>query len=191
MTIRGALAGKLGEHGALGGAHGLEAERRGVRDRSEHLAGARAIANDPRAVGAVDEERREHAAADIDTNGDGKVIFGIAAAGPADDGAYYQSVVDAAKQISADNGFEEPIVVEADPARAFAPVKNAPGAAADTPESAQAQMIALHAGWLRAAGCEVAAGVPVEISPLFAQNAEELAAQITSGMTVTRARYFC
>ena len=51
-------------------------------------------------------------ASDVDTNGDGKVVFGIAAAGPADDGAYYQSVVDAAKQISADNGFEEPIVVD-------------------------------------------------------------------------------
>jgi basic membrane protein A and related proteins len=51
-------------------------------------------------------------AADIDTNGDGKVVFGIAAAGPADDGAYYQSVVDAAKQISADNGFEDPVVVD-------------------------------------------------------------------------------
>jgi basic membrane protein A len=51
-------------------------------------------------------------AADIDTNGDGKVVFGIAAAGPANDGAYYQSVVDAAKQISADNGFEDPVVVD-------------------------------------------------------------------------------
>ena len=51
-------------------------------------------------------------ATDIDTNGDGKVVFGIAAAGPADDGAYYQSVVDAAKQISSDNGFEDPIVVD-------------------------------------------------------------------------------
>jgi basic membrane protein A len=51
-------------------------------------------------------------ATDVDTNGDGKVVFGIAAAGPADDGAYYQSVVDAAKQISSDNGFEEPIVVD-------------------------------------------------------------------------------
>jgi UDP-N-acetylglucosamine/UDP-N-acetylgalactosamine diphosphorylase len=83
------------------------------------------------------------------------------------------------------------IVVEVDPAVAFAPVKNAPGEACDTPESAQAQMIALHAGWLRAAGCDVASGVPVEVSPLFAQNAEELAAQIRSGMAVTAARYFC
>ncbi len=48
----------------------------------------------------------------LDTNGDGKVVFGIAAAGPADDGAYYQAAVDAARQISSDNGFEEPIVVD-------------------------------------------------------------------------------
>ena len=48
----------------------------------------------------------------LDFNGDGKVVFGIAAAGPADDGAYYQSVVDAAKELSTENGFEEPIVVD-------------------------------------------------------------------------------
>ena len=52
------------------------------------------------------------AASDLDTNGDGKVVFGIAAAGPADDGAYYQAVVDAAKTLSKDNGFEDPIVVD-------------------------------------------------------------------------------
>ncbi len=51
-------------------------------------------------------------AADLDTNGDGKVVFGIAAAGPADDGAYYQAVVDAAKKLSTENGFEDPIVVD-------------------------------------------------------------------------------
>jgi len=48
----------------------------------------------------------------LDTNGDGKVVFGIAAAGPADDGAYYQAVVDAAKEISKANGFADPIVVD-------------------------------------------------------------------------------
>jgi basic membrane protein A len=48
----------------------------------------------------------------LDTNGDGKVVFGIAAAGPADDGAYYQAVVDAAKQLSTENGFAAPIVVD-------------------------------------------------------------------------------
>jgi basic membrane protein A len=48
----------------------------------------------------------------LDTNGDGEVVIGIAAAGPADDGAYYQAVVDAAQQISADNGFADPVVVD-------------------------------------------------------------------------------
>ena len=48
----------------------------------------------------------------LDTNGDGTVVFGIAAAGPADDGAYYQAVVDAAQTLSEENGFGEPIVVD-------------------------------------------------------------------------------
>jgi basic membrane protein A len=48
----------------------------------------------------------------LDLNGDGEVVFGIAAAGPADDGAYYQAVVDAAKELSAENGFADPIVVD-------------------------------------------------------------------------------
>src|SRR4026209_883060 len=36
------------------------------------------------------------AALDLDTNGDGTVVFGIAAAGPRDDGGYYQALVDKA-----------------------------------------------------------------------------------------------
>ena len=64
------------------------------------------------------------------------------------------------------------IVVEVDEARTFAPVKNAPGEASDTPESVQARLVELHAAWLREAGCEVAEGVAVEISPRFAQSAK-------------------
>lgn len=83
------------------------------------------------------------------------------------------------------------IVVEIDEAETFAPVKNAPGALRDSPETVQAQMIALHTRWLRAAGCEVAPDVPVEISPLFAQNAQEVAARLSPGLVVTRPQYFC
>jgi UDP-N-acetylglucosamine/UDP-N-acetylgalactosamine diphosphorylase len=83
------------------------------------------------------------------------------------------------------------IVVEVDEAQAFAPVKNGPGDRRDTPQSVQAQMIASHAGWLREAGCDVAADVAVEISPLFAQSAQELAARVPPGMVVTRSQYFC
>ncbi len=49
---------------------------------------------------------------EFDVNGDGSVIIGVAAAGPADDGAYYEAVVSAAMEISAANGFAEPIVVD-------------------------------------------------------------------------------
>lgn len=49
---------------------------------------------------------------DLDTNGDGTVVFGVAAAGPRDDGAYYQALVDKATSISEENGYGEPIVVD-------------------------------------------------------------------------------
>jgi basic membrane protein A and related proteins len=48
----------------------------------------------------------------FDANGDGEVRIGIAAAGPRDDGAYYQAVVDAAEEFSAANGLGEVIVVD-------------------------------------------------------------------------------
>ena len=48
----------------------------------------------------------------LDTNGDGTVVFGVAAAGPRDDGAYYQALVDKAISISEENGFGEPIIVD-------------------------------------------------------------------------------
>ena len=51
-------------------------------------------------------------ALDIDTNGDGTVVFGVAAAGPRDDGAYYQALVDEVIAVSESNGFGEPIIVD-------------------------------------------------------------------------------
>lgn len=64
------------------------------------------------------------------------------------------------------------IVIEAEEERVFAPLKNAPGAKRDTPEFVQGRMVKLHRQWLEAAGVNVADGVPVEISPLFALSAE-------------------
>jgi UDP-N-acetylglucosamine/UDP-N-acetylgalactosamine diphosphorylase len=81
------------------------------------------------------------------------------------------------------------IVVEVDPGEHFAPLKNASGAA-DTPEQVRARMIALHARWLRAAGAELLDGVPVEISPLWALDANETAARVAPGMKVAEATYF-
>lgn len=56
-----------------------------------------------------DEPAEENA---LDTNGDGEVVFGIAAAGPRDDGAYYEAVVASVEEISEENGFGDPIVVD-------------------------------------------------------------------------------
>jgi UDP-N-acetylglucosamine/UDP-N-acetylgalactosamine diphosphorylase len=82
------------------------------------------------------------------------------------------------------------IVVEIDSACGFAPVKNAPGEKQDTPEAVKSAMIALHNRWLREAGAVVSPGVPVEISPLFALDATELAAKIAVGLQVTQPTYF-
>jgi len=49
---------------------------------------------------------------ELDANGDGEIRIGIAAAGPRDDGAYYQAVVDAAESFSAENGFGDVIIVD-------------------------------------------------------------------------------
>lgn len=82
------------------------------------------------------------------------------------------------------------IVVEVDPAQAFAPLKNASGAKGDTRETVQAQLSAQHRQWLRQAGAQVDDGVMVEISPLYALDAEELAAKIRPGTRVSEPTYF-
>ena len=82
------------------------------------------------------------------------------------------------------------LVVEIDPAQGFAPLKNAPGANADTPEHVRAAMVAEHRCWLTAAGVEVADGVQVEISPLFALDAEDVSAKVAPGTQVTHETYF-
>jgi basic membrane protein A len=54
----------------------------------------------------------EEATVDLDINGDGQVILGVAAAGPRDDGAYYQALVDAAFEIAAAQGWPDPVVID-------------------------------------------------------------------------------
>jgi UDP-N-acetylglucosamine/UDP-N-acetylgalactosamine diphosphorylase len=76
------------------------------------------------------------------------------------------------------------MAVEVDAAEAFAPVKNASGAGTETPETARAAMVDQHVHWLREAGVQVEAGVPVEISPLFALDADELAGKVERGTVI-------
>ncbi len=81
------------------------------------------------------------------------------------------------------------VIVEVDRKAAFAPVKNASGAKEDTPETARAMLAALHRNWLRRAGAEVGDDVVVEISPLWALDAEELAAKLPPGTRITEPTY--
>ncbi len=82
------------------------------------------------------------------------------------------------------------IVVEIDRRRGFAPLKNGPGADADTAGHVRAQMAAEHRRWLAATGAEAAEGVQVEISPLFALDAEETADKLAPGTRVSEDTYF-
>lgn len=82
------------------------------------------------------------------------------------------------------------LVVEVDRAVAFAPVKNASGAASDTAESAQAAMIAQHTSWLKSAGATVSPGARIEIHPRWALDAEAVKARITPGQKIAEDTYF-
>jgi UDP-N-acetylglucosamine/UDP-N-acetylgalactosamine diphosphorylase len=85
-------------------------------------------------------------------------------------------------------------VVEASRAEEFAPLKNAEGA--DSPAAVKQAISDLAASWLESAGVKVprrpdrTAAVALEVSPLFALDAEELAARIERGTVIDGPRCF-
>jgi UDP-N-acetylglucosamine/UDP-N-acetylgalactosamine diphosphorylase len=85
---------------------------------------------------------------------------------------------------------ERALVVEADAAEAFAPVKNSDSEKTDNPRTSKTALIALHTKWLTEAGASVAPDVPVEINPLFAGNVAELRGKIASGSKIEQPTYF-
>jgi UDP-N-acetylglucosamine/UDP-N-acetylgalactosamine diphosphorylase len=84
---------------------------------------------------------------------------------------------------------KNPLVVEFAEADVFAPLKNAPGAPRDTPEYVQQFMIAQHRNWLEAAGTRVADNTPIEISPLWALDAEAVAGRPDRPATINKPTY--
>ena len=82
------------------------------------------------------------------------------------------------------------IVVEVDPQQAFAPLKNPPGAATDSPESVENQMVSLFRKWLQDAGARVNPKAVVEISPLYAIDSDQLDGKISPGTQVSADTYF-
>jgi UDP-N-acetylglucosamine/UDP-N-acetylgalactosamine diphosphorylase len=85
-------------------------------------------------------------------------------------------------------------VVESLREEEFAPLKNAEGA--DSPATVHAALVNKAATWLEAAGAKVPLTAekvplfPVEISPLFALDAEETARKISAGTEITGPTYF-
>ena len=76
-------------------------------------------------AGTGDSSTADAAVNPADFNGDGTVRIAIAAAGPRDDGAYNEALVDTVRALSAANGYAEPLVVDLiDPADARAELEN-------------------------------------------------------------------
>jgi len=71
---------------------------------------------------------------------------------------------------------ERTLIVEGNREREFNPVKNRDGA--DSPATSRAALSRIGREWLATAGHSVTEGIDVEISPLIALDAEELAAKI-------------
>ncbi|MCC6492265.1 MAG: UTP--glucose-1-phosphate uridylyltransferase [Pirellulales bacterium] len=84
---------------------------------------------------------------------------------------------------------QRPIVIEYAEQEAFAPLKNAPGEAKDTPQYVQRFMLAQHRRWLEDAGAEVSPGIDVEISPLLAFDAEGVAQRVPAGQRFEKTQY--
>lgn len=82
-----------------------------------------------------------------------------------------------------------PIVVEAAATEVFAPVKNADGAAVDTPALAKAAISNLHRSWLEQAGVEVAPKACVEIHPSWALDAAEVAKKVGVNSKIEKDTY--
>jgi UDP-N-acetylglucosamine/UDP-N-acetylgalactosamine diphosphorylase len=84
---------------------------------------------------------------------------------------------------------ERTLVVEGDAAEVFAPVKNADGAAVDTPTTARQALLALHRRWLCEAGVEVSQEVAVEIHPGWAWDAQEVAERVEPPLQIVADTY--
>jgi len=82
---------------------------------------------------------------------------------------------------------ERALVVEADRAAEFNPVKNADGN--DSPATAQAALTNLHKRWLQQAGASIAEDAVVEISALYALSAEDLKGKIDTENEYTGSVY--
>lgn len=74
---------------------------------------------------------------------------------------------------------QKALVVEADRAREFNPVKNAEGN--DSPATCREALLRIHREWLCAAGAVVSEDTRIEVSPGFALDADDVARKVEAG----------
>lgn len=82
------------------------------------------------------------------------------------------------------------IVCEVDPKAGFCAVKNAPPAASETPAHVKQAISDLHRSWLVSSGAEVADNINVEISALYATDAEALKNKLPSNTKIDSDTFF-
>lgn len=82
------------------------------------------------------------------------------------------------------------LVVEADAAEAFAPIKNSDADATDNPRLARQAMTAQARSRLRAAGAQIADDIPVEINPFWASTIDEIRQRLKPGTRISEPTYF-
>jgi UDP-N-acetylglucosamine/UDP-N-acetylgalactosamine diphosphorylase len=84
---------------------------------------------------------------------------------------------------------KNPIVIEYAEEESFAPLKNAPGAPKDTPQYVHRFMLNQSRRWLEAAGAIITGDAKIEVSPLFALDAEDMAQSIKPGRRFESSEY--
>ncbi len=82
------------------------------------------------------------------------------------------------------------IVCEVDPQEGFCAVKNAPPATSETPQHVKQAISDLHSRWLAMADVCVEPGTTVEINPLFAVDAIQLAKKTDLPQIIDQPTYF-
>ena len=85
---------------------------------------------------------------------------------------------------------ENALAVESEKRLSFAPVKNAPGAASDTPELAQQAMSDHAKAMLEAVGVDCSQAGVIEIHPSFAMDVDELRQRLDDTSPIVGDRYF-
>lgn len=75
-------------------------------------------------------------------------------------------------------------VLEVERQEEFSPLKNAPGSAADCPETSRRDLLAQQTRWLVNAGAQVAEGVEVEVQPALTYGGEGL--EWVKGRSITK-----